>query len=580
MKKRLLLVLVLVSCLISISAQEKLQTTVQTPSIRTIENKMFKANFSNIKGIAAPVISEIGDKNEFVKAPQADVSYAKPAGTYHGTFHFQEGTQGLTAFYPLIHGKAFYDWKFVASGGSNYTWAVGTAPLEADASGNGIYNRSCGSYSLPTVTSGTQSYIWHQAVGAQFASISDGLYYLSMVDVWKNSGADGFNNLNYFNGYGYGSGKSSENSPFFACFQIYDKPQAPIYIESVNAAIYSSNNNPLPGDNYLTCIIYPVRDNGNVDWDNPIAESNKCSSGHLEDWGNLTSTMKLFNAPFYFSDLDPGTGIYGPKNLSISTSFAIFIQWSSGADLGFIWGDSDGDGNGSAVFAEDGKGYTYAYSGPNGERMPVDLYINIKGSMTNLSVDERITSISFPVEGGSSQVSYTGEGNYPNIIFDSTFSLESNNVSIDEDELPDWVKLEDASDQTVTLDGTVYFAYAVDFVFSATPLPAGLPGRAANIKVKSLGVERILTIKQGVVTSISTPQSVGEPAKAVRQGNDFVLSYPASATSVSVYNVTGQQMGEYKLNTNGKYTLPVADLANGIYILKFNGTNSVVKIIK
>ncbi|MDR0683419.1 MAG: T9SS type A sorting domain-containing protein, partial [Dysgonamonadaceae bacterium] len=66
----------------------------------------------------------------------------------------------------------------------------------------------------------------------------------------------------------------------------------------------------------------------------------------------------------------------------------------------------------------------------------------------------------------------------------------------------------------------------------------------------------------------------------VRQGDNFLLSYPTSATSVSVYNVAGQRMGEYKLDAKGKYTLPVTDLAKGIYILKFNGTNSAVKIIR
>jgi hypothetical protein len=68
--------------------------------------------------------------------------------------------------------------------------------------------------------------------------------------------------------------------------------------------------------------------------------------------------------------------------------------------------------------------------------------------------------------------------------------------------------------------------------------------------------------------------------KAVRQGNDFVLSYPASATSVSAYNVDGQKVAEYKLNTSGTYTMPAANLANGVYVLKFNGSNTVVKILK
>jgi len=62
--------------------------------------------------------------------------------------------------------------------------------------------------------------------------------------------------------------------------------------------------------------------------------------------------------------------------------------------------------------------------------------------------------------------------------------------------------------------------------------------------------------------------------------NSFELTYPATATSVEVYNIAGQKVGEYKLNASGTYTLSAAGLANGAYILKFNGSNEVVKILK
>jgi hypothetical protein len=69
-------------------------------------------------------------------------------------------------------------------------------------------------------------------------------------------------------------------------------------------------------------------------------------------------------------------------------------------------------------------------------------------------------------------------------------------------------------------------------------------------------------------------------AQAARQGDNFLLSYPAGVSSVSVYNVAGQKVAEYKLNASGTYTMQTANLANGVYVLKFNGSNTVVKILK
>jgi hypothetical protein len=73
---------------------------------------------------------------------------------------------------------------------------------------------------------------------------------------------------------------------------------------------------------------------------------------------------------------------------------------------------------------------------------------------------------------------------------------------------------------------------------------------------------------------------VKEVIKVVREGNDYVLTYPSSATSVAVYNIAGQKVGEYKLNASGSYRLSTSNLVNGAYTLKFNGSNVVAKILK
>jgi hypothetical protein len=590
MKKRLVLVLAFVVCFTFAFAQKKQMDRISTHGSQKMEEKIFKADFSKIKENATMIVSERGNKGDLViKAPQAALSYAKPEGTYHGTFWGENNELG--GAYPFIHGKAFYDWKFVASGGSDYQWklvgATGSVSLETDALGNGIYNLPCGSYLLPTVTSGSQSYIWHDAVGERFGSVSDDIHYLSMVDMWKDSDNQGFSNLGAFSDYGYGVGSSSSStsSEYEACAQIYNAPQAPLFIESVNATIFSNNNTPLPGNNFLKCTIYPVSSNGTtINWNSPIATS-ECYANDLEDWGSLSSDgKKIFNAPFYFYEYDPTSELETLMNLTISTAFVVLVEWTSGANLGFVWGFSDGDGQDSFVIAKDGETYSYSYRDQSGTVIPVDLYINVRGVMNTLSLNEQIESISIPVEGGSTQVVYGGDesGTYINVILNS--SLQSDILVELEHDLPEWLDIVTMEDLTVTTGGTEYFANAISVIFEGDALPSGMTGRKAEVTLNSYGTTSTFSIVQGdaewlpptAITFVKTAES----AKVSRQGDDFLLSYPASATSVSVYNVTGQRMGEYKLNASGTYTLPAANLANGVYVLKFNGANTTVKIVK
>jgi hypothetical protein len=69
--------------------------------------------------------------------------------------------------------------------------------------------------------------------------------------------------------------------------------------------------------------------------------------------------------------------------------------------------------------------------------------------------------------------------------------------------------------------------------------------------------------------------------RIARQGDNFLLTYPASAPSVSVYNATGRKIAEYSLSATGSYILPAAGWNTGVYILQFKGENTTsVKILK
>lgn len=83
---------------------------------------------------------------------------------------------------------------------------------------------------------------------------------------------------------------------------------------------------------------------------------------------------------------------------------------------------------------------------------------------------------------------------------------------------------------------------------------------------------------QGEGSSIGNVK--GEGFDVVRTMSTFELTYPETATSVTVYNVLGQRVAEYQLTSEGSFSMPTADLNNGVYVLKFNGTNYSVKVLK
>ncbi|MDR1681792.1 MAG: T9SS type A sorting domain-containing protein [Candidatus Symbiothrix sp.] len=143
-----------------------------------------------------------------------------------------------------------------------------------------------------------------------------------------------------------------------------------------------------------------------------------------------------------------------------------------------------------------------------------------------------------------------------------------------DDTKPDWVIFEEALVDTET--GVVELPVTVD------PLPADTDGRNYNLKIHSPGASLVIQIKQGNAdydpSGISTVTT--KATQVIRNGSVFELTYPAAAKSVAVYNLTGQKVAEYALNANGHFSMPAANLTQGVYVLKFNGTNVAVKVIK
>jgi len=205
----------------------------------------------------------------------------------------------------------------------------------------------------------------------------------------------------------------------------------------------------------------------------------------------------------------------------------------------------------------DDLNYSYLIDKTTGK---IKSYSSIKNTMLFSLIEgyysylrSSTSKIHFPEEGGSSTIEMVP-------FFDGVFW--------DEEDLPEWL--------TITQnDHFVSGNWGSTITVNAEPSTVD---RAADIEFSTWGARATVKITQSGGVTISSPKE--KATSALRKGNDFILSYPSTATSVEVYNIAGQKLNEYKLNASGTYTLPASGLMNGVYILKFNGSNSVVKILK
>ena len=133
-----------------------------------------------------------------------------------------------------------------------------------------------------------------------------------------------------------------------------------------------------------------------------------------------------------------------------------------------------------------------------------------------------------------------------------------------ENDLPDWLSVSLSYDEK---DGTT-------FEITADPLPAGVTGRRADLSfTTSIGGRAVFIATQGDASVSNVEASASKVA--VVDGNFVVES--DNATAVEVYNLAGQKVAQASFA--GKATVPAADLAKGVYVVKFND-NTVVKVAK
>ena len=136
-------------------------------------------------------------------------------------------------------------------------------------------------------------------------------------------------------------------------------------------------------------------------------------------------------------------------------------------------------------------------------------------------------------------------------------------------ELPNWLTAEQTFDPKT---------WALNYTLKAAALPAGLAGRGATVKINSIGADMSINVTQGNYTGLAAVQL--HNTMVINKDNTFDLSYTSDFNTVTICNVAGQALANFKLPAEGKLVLPNSNLKKGIYLFRFSGKSTeVVKVI-
>lgn len=164
------------------------------------------------------------------------------------------------------------------------------------------------------------------------------------------------------------------------------------------------------------------------------------------------------------------------------------------------------------------------------------------------------TSFEVPVEGGSKDMK-----------FETYYSTDSWKVTDSANAIGEWLNYEISFDEE-SFVGTVSF--------TVDQLPAEVKDRYSFVTISEPGASVQVLVQQGDGSSV---EGIDATTTTVRvEGNNFVVNSD-SATAVEIYNIAGQKVAAAAVN--GETVVPAGNLANGVYVVKFDN-NRVVKVLK
>lgn len=349
----------------------------------------------------------------------------------------------------------------------------------------------------------------------------------------------------------------------------YEKPLGPLTIHSITLIGYSESHQPLNEEISLKLEIRNLDENGRVDMTGePLASSSATSSDVIQ----CMEDEPAFAINFSFTEINEfGLPIEADYIMEKACAVVVTGFDQEGCDYGIYCANAVGPQRcgTSWLLLEDGSLCTYVFK--EEEQNPrFNAFVQLNGYYPYLSALSEYAIV--PDEGGAAMYESNGEFYSPQFI--SNFPATGDDAVEIVSEIPAWL--------TVTPSDFGFDKYkTIVYVVEGEPLPEGVDGRTATLEISNHGLRKSFKIYQGkdAIETIST--TAADQYKVVRNGNDFVLSYPAGATSVMVVNALGQNVAQYDLPAGGQTTVPAAVLSNGLNIFKFNGAGNIaVKAMK
>ncbi|GHU63881.1 hypothetical protein FACS1894123_07590 [Bacteroidia bacterium] len=337
----------------------------------------------------------------------------------------------------------------------------------------------------------------------------------------------------------------SDYGTFKGIGNYYEKPAGKFMFETFY--VHAGNVVAKTGEP-VKLTIYAVDEEGNVG--DAIATSEAWPGDFTQLEAEEGDEYIYYTIPFKFKEIDPETGREANSRIEIESAFLAEFSNYESADVIFQ-GDNRSGENYAYVTLEEG------FISMESWGLNTSCLFDMDAVFPYLYAEDNKFAV--PENGGV-----------------KTFKLESYWLPDDWkfEDLPNWITV---NDDFVTDEE----AGTVTFSVTAAALPDGFSGRNADVKIQSFACDQILQFKQGDSSFTGLTSLKTASVKVVRQGNNFVLSYPERTNTVAVYNITGQKIKEYSLSGSTTQTISANDLAKGVYIFKFSGkTNESLKVVR
>ena len=344
---------------------------------------------------------------------------------------------------------------------------------------------------------------------------------------------------------GYTFGTNADNM-IDGVANYYEKPVCKYILDGVWTALGRFS---FPAGTEFTMVIHRVVDG-------VLADTIATSTCTTKDVVALASSA--FTMPFTtFITIDPETGLEIEHDyLEIEDAILIEITGFNnmpGTAISFCNQEFDVDPtkeNNAYIFVIDDDGrFIYAYNGST------SLIMNLEVTYSFLSSD----SYTFDAPEGGGSKSF----NVVSYFSPDEWWLEKN--------LPEWISSNIDFDEDT---------WEITLTLTAKPLPANLNSREAIVKIITYGADMSILVKQDKNTGI--PVVAVADTKVTNNNNNFELTYTPDYSVVSVYNVVGQKISDFRLPVSGKFTIPAENYSKGIYLFNFTGSKgaSAVRAIK